>query len=91
MNFYGRVRTPRSAVMEWLDNFHGRRASKTVEQAHALYLLTKFLYFGDREVRALLRAMFQDLVRNPLTVKVRMTLDNCNDFTAIHEAFIERA
>ena len=86
--FLWESRTPRTAVNEWLNNFRGSIASKPVEQVNALYLLSKFLYFGDREVRALLRAMFQDLIRNPLTVKARTGLDNCNDFTAIHQAFI---
>ena len=82
-------RTPRAAVDEWLSNFRGRRASESLEQAHALYLLSKFLYFGEKEVRALLRAMFQDLVRSPLTVAARKRATKCNDFDAIHQAFIE--
>ena len=82
-------RTPRAAVDEWLDNFRGRRASESVERAHALYLLSKFLYFGEREVRALLRAMFQDMVRNPLTEEARKRVADCNDFDAVHQAFVE--
>ena len=82
-------RTPRVAVDEWLDNFQGRRQSESLERAHALYLLSKFLYFGEKEVRALLRAMFQDLVRNPLTVEARRAIPNDTDFNAIHQAFVD--
>ena len=82
-------RTPRSAVNEWLDNFRGERESEPLERAHALYLLSKFLYFGEKEVRALLSAMFHDLIRNPLTVEVRRAMSNCTDFNAIHQAFID--
>ena len=82
-------RTPRGAIDEWLDNFRGRFASAPLERAHALYLLSKFLYFGEKEVRALLRAMFQDLVRNQLTVEARKCVANYNDFDEVHQAFVE--
>ena len=82
-------RTPRAAIDEWLGNFRGKLASEPFERAHALYLLSKFLYFGEKEVRALLRAMFQDLVRNPLTVEARKGVANRNDFDEVHLAFLD--
>lgn len=82
-------RTPRAIVDEWLSNFRGRRVCEPAERAHALYLLSRFLYFGEREVRGLLRSMFQDMVRNPLTVEARKHVSNSNDFDAIHQAFVE--
>ena len=69
--FLWESRTPRSAVDEWLGNFRGSRRGEQLERIHALYLLSRFLYFGKKEVRALLRGMFQDLVRNFLTVEAR--------------------
>ena len=39
-------------------------------------------------MHALLRAMFQDLVRNPLTVAARGGMAKSNDFGAIHQAFM---
>ena len=82
-------RTPRAAIDEWLNNFRGELAGEPLERAHALYLLSKFLYFGEREVRALLRAMFQDLVRNPLTVEARKSVANGNNFNEVHQAFVK--
>lgn len=41
---------------------------------HALYLLSQFLYFGDREVRALLRTLYEDLVRYPVVSQLRRAL-----------------
>ena len=79
-------RATRPTVQQWLANFKGDCMCAGSEQKHALYLLSKFLYFGQNEVRELLRAMFQDLVRHPLSVGVRAGLTNKEDFCAIHQA-----
>ncbi|MYH49033.1 MAG: hypothetical protein F4020_02195 [Gammaproteobacteria bacterium] len=72
----------------WLSNFSGGRLSREAERRHALYLLSKFLYFGQTEVRQLLRAMFRDLIRSPLSVDVRAALGNREDFAAVHSGFL---
>ena len=64
-------RATRPAVDTWLANFTGSCAPIDDERKHALFLLSKFLYFGQAEIRQLLRAMFQDLIRHPLSVQVR--------------------
>ena len=81
-------RATRPTVQQWLANFKGDCMCAGSEQKHALYLLSKFLYFGLNEVRELLRAMFQDLVRHPLSVGVRAGLTNKEDFYAIHQGFL---
>ena len=81
-------RATRPTVQQWLANFKGDCMCAGSEQKHALYLLSKFLYFGQNEVRELLRAMFQDLVRHPLSVGVRAGLTNKEDFCAIHQGFL---
>ena len=78
-------RTTRPAVDEWLENFSGSYVSQDKERLHALYLLSKFLFIGHDEVRQLLRSLFQDLVRHPLTVGVRMNMADKQDFDAIHD------
>ena len=78
-------RATRPDVDEWLANFRGSYAAEDTERLQALYLLSKFLFLGHAEVRELLRSMFQDLVRHPLTVGVRMKLADKQDFDAIHD------
>ncbi len=59
-------------VDRWLNNFTGASGfSVDQEQIHALYLLSQFLYFGDREIRVLLKALYRDLFLIPLIQEVR--------------------
>ncbi len=69
----------------WLGNFTGRIASKEAEQLHALYLLSQFMYFGSRQMRELVRALYRDLFRYPIIESVR----RCNKDTT-NVAFIQR-
>ena len=78
-------RVTRPAVDRWLGNFTGECKDKQDEHNHALYLLSKFMYFGHVQVRELLRAMFQDIVRHRLSVEVRASLPDKNNFDKIHE------
>ena len=82
-------RADRPAVDLWLENFTGDRTSIDNERKHALYLLSKFLYFGQIQVRQLLMAMFQDLIRHPLSVEVREGLSDKGDFSAVHQGFLD--
>ncbi|MCY4640305.1 MAG: hypothetical protein OXC94_08195 [Chloroflexi bacterium] len=75
------------SVQQWLRNFSGSHTLQDAEQRHALYLLSRFLYYGSPEIRVLLRSMFQDLVRHPLTIKARTSVSDPNDFDRIHQAF----
>ncbi len=81
-------RADRPAVDLWLEGFRGDCTSECNERKHALYLLSKFLYFGQTQVRQLLRSMFQDLIRHPLSVEVRDRLTDRNDFAALHQGFL---
>ena len=82
-------RADRPAVEQWLENFTGDCTNRSTERRHALYLLSKFLYYGHAEVRHLLRSMYQDLIRNPLTVEVRARASDKDDFGSIHQGFLD--
>lgn len=59
-------------VERWLKNFTGQSGYDVEEERiHALYLLSQFLYFGSREIRVLLRALYRDLFLLPLIQEVR--------------------
>lgn len=64
------------AVQAWLNNFDGRSGLDVrIEQLHALYILSQFLYIGSVETRVLLQAIYRDLFMIPLIQEVRTSLD----------------
>ena len=61
-----------SDVENWLTNFNGlTKNTVEVEQLHALFILSEFLYFGSRQIRVLLQAMYRDHFIIPLVEKIK--------------------
>lgn len=59
-------------VDRWLQNFSGEvEPDIEKERLHALYLLSQFMYFGSKEIRVLLKSIFQDLFISPLIQEIR--------------------
>jgi hypothetical protein len=71
----------------WLSNFSGEIDSKEKERHHALHLLQQFMYFGTVEVRELLRALFRDHFRYPISRRIRRTKNDTLDQELIHREF----
>lgn len=68
----GRLSWP--AITEWLENFTGRVSDTDTERLHALFWLSQFMYFGEREIRVLLKSMYRDLFLYPIIQEVRSKL-----------------
>ena len=83
-------RVAHPVVAQWLCNFRGDFEAMDTERSNALYLLSKFLFLGRNEVRQLLRAMFVDLIRQPLTLEARAQLEIQDNFDAIHRGFLSK-
>jgi hypothetical protein len=72
----------------WLSNFDGRHSTDlATEQLHALHLLASVSYFGLRELRVLLRAMFRDCFRYPIIQHLRADLGGVCDTAEIQARF----
>lgn len=68
------------SVIAWLRNFDGRTGlDPEVEQLHALFLLSQFLFIGGAETRVLLQAVYRDLFMVPLIQEVRRDLGGSRD------------
>jgi hypothetical protein len=78
-------RATRRRVDDWLNNFDDSRVPS--ERMHALYLLSRFMYFGDRELRALLRALYRDLYQPPVIRAIRRRHGNTTDLSIIEHSF----
>lgn len=70
------------SVEKWLANF-----SSDKEKFHALYLLSKFMYFGAIPMRNLLKSLYRDLYRYPLIECIRKNNDNTLDANFIESQF----
>lgn len=78
------------AIEHWLDNFVGSTgAGADIERLHALYLLSQFMYFGAREIRVLLRALYRDLFLLPLAQRVRERAGSQAEFEVLMQQEIE--
>jgi len=75
------------AITEWLDNFAPSGAAGPDEALNALFLLSNFMYFGDREIRGLLKALYRDLYRYPILEAVRRTNHDTLDSSLIDSQF----
>jgi hypothetical protein len=68
-------RMPQTRIDEWLKNFNGKVSTIENEQLHALFWLSQFMYFGSREIRVLLRALYRDHFLCPLLQEIQNNAD----------------
>lgn len=78
-----RVLKPR--IDNWLENF-----KETEEKDYALFLLSKCMYFGNSNIRALLRALYRDKFRAPILQEIRHYNGDTLDEDTIEKAYWER-
>ncbi len=76
-------RVGRLAVEDWLNNFD------YLEQAESLFVLSNFMYFGSRQMRTLMNAMYRDLYRAPIVYSIRKSNGDTMDSELIESKFIE--
>jgi len=75
------------AINEWLENFSPLTSPGVDERRHALYLLSNFMYFGSRQIRELLKALFRDLYRYPIVEAIRRANEDTVDSRIIDPLF----
>ena len=80
-------RVTRREIDQWLQNFTGNAADVDTERAHALHLLTHVMYFAERELRELLRALFRDHYRYRVVQSIRSGLGGTTNVPQIHALF----
>jgi len=75
-------------VREWLANFSNESFGDIDQQKlHALYLLSRYMYFGGMQLREMLKVLFRDLYKYPIIAKYRQENANTTDLLRINEAF----
>ena len=81
-------RAPWPKVDTWLRNFLPDQPGQLhSEQMHALYLLGRFMYFGDIEMRELLRALYRDVFKYPIVAGIRRAHAHTRDYDLLASLF----
>lgn len=76
-------------IQAWSENFSGTTAAVEQERSHALVALSRFIYFGKRLVREMLRSLYRDQFEAPLIQRIRRRLRDSRD-TALIRSLFER-
>lgn len=74
-------------VTRWFEQFSEAAEVENDEQLHALHLLSQFMFFGSKEIRALLRSLYRDLIRHSIIRDIRLARGNTTDRNEIELAF----
>ncbi len=76
------ARADEKSVEEWLSNF------ETIEeQEQALYLLSRFVYFGSKQVRLLLKALYVDKFKLPLVAEIKNKLNSESSLSEVQTEY----
>jgi hypothetical protein len=81
-------RADRVFVDKWLDNFLADTAEQKSERLHALFLLSQFMYFANRQMRELLRALYRDVYKYPIIECLRRQHNDTTDVAFLGGAFL---
>lgn len=74
-------------IQTWSANFSGTTVGIDVEQYHALVALSRFIFFGKRLVREMLRSLYRDHFEAPLIQRIRRRLRHSRDASLIRSTF----
>ncbi|MBY3580487.1 hypothetical protein HJA77_04815 [Rhizobium bangladeshense] len=85
--WYGKVLEP--DVRQWLNQFEEASNIEDDEQLQALFLLTHFIYFGQREIRELLKALYRDLFKTPVIHQIRRMNGGTKEAIILHTEFLK--
>jgi hypothetical protein len=83
-------RLKQDKIDRWLKNFNGKSGTtEEIEHLHALFTLAQFMFFGSKEIRVLLNALYRDLFLCPLIQEIRSNAGNTRNLDAIRNGVIE--
>lgn len=71
-------------ITDWLNNFNN-----IDEHIQMIYLLSQFMYFGEREIKELIKSIFRDKFRYKIIEKIRKNNNDTTDVELINNLFKE--
>lgn len=76
-------------IKAWINQFSEADRISDDQQVQALYLLSNFTYFGQREIRTLLISLYRDLYRAPILREIRRNNSDTTDLGFLNSKFQE--
>ncbi len=71
-------------LKEWQSNFSSCSEEEIINM---LYLLSKFSYFGEKEIRMLLKTIYRDFIKYPIIQKIRQNNQDTIELVKINTIF----
>jgi len=74
-------------IKNWVSQFSQSTSVHDNEQLQALFLLSNFIYFGQVEIRELLKSLYRDLYRTPAIHAIRRANNDTTDWNLMESEF----
>lgn len=74
-------------IEAWLNNFDGSFFDKTEEQLYAIFAISRYMYFGKRLVREMLKSLYRDHFFSPMRQRIRRNFNGTFDRQIIDNAY----
>jgi len=71
----------------WQKNFNGLVVDKDEEQIYALFTLSRFMYFGKRLVREMLKSVYREHFRAPIMQRIRRNYSDTLDMELLEALY----
>lgn len=76
-----------SDITAWAENFVGSTAPREEEQQHALFALSRFMYFSRRLTREMLKALYRDQFEAPMMQRIRRNFRSTKDVSLLRRQY----
>ncbi len=74
-------------IQAWAGNFNGQVYPEDKERLYCLFVLSRFMYFGKRLVREMLKSLYRDQFAAPLRQRIRRNYSGTKDAGIIDRAY----
>lgn len=76
-------------IEAWISNFTGQMLDEGDEQLYGLFVLSRFMYFGRRLVREMLKSLYRDHFESPLLQRIRRNFGGTSDAALIRRMYAQ--
>ncbi len=76
-----------SDITAWAENFTGKKVPREDEKLHALFALSRFMYFSRRLTREMLKALYRDHFEAPTMQRIRRNFRGTKDVSLLRKQY----